>query len=96
MKRKSPGFVLDMYDESVPRVGDVYRDVGARSQVLGYCRILEVRRVNVRTSRGEVSRWRLKVERLEGNPPEGCRFTVTRHTPRRRRDRFSPLLDAQP
>lgn len=96
MRPKLRPFTVDFHGEDwrEPVPGDVIRHVGARALVLGYLRVVDVRRVRVKVSRGEAARFRLGVLRLPGKPPEGATFTVTSYPPKPRAppDRWSPLL----
>lgn len=94
MRPKPRRFTVDWYSEvDAPKVGDVVRDVGLRGTVRGYLRVLSVRQVVVRVSRGESARYALQTERLPGKPPEGASWTMYANPPKPKRDRFSPLLD---
>ena len=100
MKRAAKYYTVDFYteDHPHPQLGDVIRDVSHTSQVRGYLRVLSVRQVQVRVSRGEVARYKLSVQRLEKMPPQGVSFTVHGYAPKKKAplthqgDAFSPLL----
>lgn len=69
---------VDFFDpkEPVPEVGHLLRYVSATAVVSGYFRIIGVHQVRVRVSRGELSRWRLSLERLETRGQDPVTFTV--------------------
>jgi hypothetical protein len=94
MRRKLRRYTVDFYDKSDPEPtpGNVVRHVSSKNIVLGYWRVVTARRVKVRVSRGENSRWLLGIDRLDGKPPEGVTFTVWDNPRKPRVDRFSPLL----
>lgn len=101
MRKKPRTYIVDMHSPSPnrPEPGQVFRHVSSKGVVLGYQRVVGVRQVRVRVSRGETARYALQVERLDGMPAGGATFTVHDH-PRRPRtrpdpfcaDRFLPLL----
>ncbi len=94
MRKKPRRHIVDFFDpaEAAPVVGNVIRYLSHKGIVLGYLRVLSVRQVKVRVSRGEVARYALQVERLEGKPPEGANWTMTQNPPKPKVDRWSPLL----
>lgn len=98
MNKKPRRMIVDMHDERVPAVGDIVRHHNTRGSVLGFLRVVGVRQVKVKVSRGEVARFALALERLDGfpsPPPRGqiLRFlNVHDNPPRPKPDRFSPLL----
>lgn len=93
MNKKPRRFTVDMYDDRVPVIGDVVRHFNFRGDILGFYRLLDVRRVKVRVSRGETARFTLFMERLPGFPKQALRIlSVYDHPPRPKPDRFSPLL----
>lgn len=96
MKRKPLHYVLDWHGEGDPGFapGQIMRRLNTQKQVGGYYRVVSVRQVRVRVSRGETSRWSLGVERLAERPAdEAVTFTVQDHAPRPKPDRWSPLLE---
>jgi hypothetical protein len=102
MRRKGRPYTVDFYseDHQVPEVGHLIRDVSHKGLVRGYLRVLSVRLVKVRVSRGEVARYALRIERLSKQPQgESVSFTVTAYPPTPKSkpladDPFSPLLPA--
>ena len=99
MRRKGRPYTVDLYkdDYTVPEPGNIIRDVSYKGLVKGYLRVLSVREVKVRVSRGEHSRYALRIERLaERSSTEDVSFTVTAYAPKPKepsdRDRFDPLL----
>lgn len=96
MKRKAPIYTIDCFDDfPTPEAGQAFRWVSHKGDVKGYYRVLTVRPVKVRVSRGERERVRCQIERLPGKPVDGARFTVYDHPPRIKdpsRDKWSPLL----
>ena len=99
MRRKGRPYTVDFYndDYTVPEPGNIIRDVSHKGLVKGYLRVLCVREVKVRVSRGENARYALRIERLGERPPTiGVSFTVTAYAPKPKkpsdRDRFDPLL----
>jgi hypothetical protein len=96
MRQKPRRMIVDFFDpaDPAPEVGNVVRHVGSNARVLGYLRVVSVRRVKVRVSRGEHARWALGMERLAERPREGVSWTMTDRPrkPKPKVDRWSPLL----
>lgn len=86
MKRgRSVVYTIDVYAGGVhPSVGHVIRRLSARGVVLGFLRVLAVRSVRVRVSRGEEARYRVTLEWLAGEPDAGADSTVVDHEKPRR------------
>jgi hypothetical protein len=93
VRARTVKYTVDIYDERrPPEVGQNLRHISYKGVVKGYLRLVGVRQVQVRVSRGEVARFRLELERLPGIPQDGVQLTVWDHTPKPKRERFSPLL----
>lgn len=102
MRKKPRVIVVDFHeaDHRVPREGDLVRVVSYRKVVKHYLRVLSVRQVKVRVSRGEAARYRCAVERLLGGrpPDEGVDWTTYEYPPKPKVSetgpggRFNPLI----
>lgn len=104
MKPVGRRMTVDFYNptDTVPAVGMVVVERRHDGALKGYSRVLSVRPVKVKVSRGERARYALRVERIP-TPPEiaavdsvsyggATWFTVTDYPPKPKRDRWSPLL----
>lgn len=92
MKRRARTYVIDVYAGDPPDVGAQLREDRHDGTVRGYSQVLERRQVRVRVSRGEKSRWRLWLSPVSETAGKGRVFIVTDHPPKKKTDRFSPLL----
>lgn len=92
MKRGARKFTLDIFDDTIPDVGQAFLHLSAKDKPLGYKRVIGLRQVKVRVSRGEKTRWVLYIESLPGEPAEGIAFSVWDNPRTKKRDQFSPLL----
>ncbi|QYW02186.1 hypothetical protein CPT_Sonora_085 [Stenotrophomonas phage Sonora] len=96
MRPKPRKFTVDWYSEKDgPLPGDFVRHRNPSGKLIGFYKILQVRQVQVRVSRGEVARYVLSMERIEPRQLDGRILDVWNHphTPKPKvPDRFSPLL----
>lgn len=100
MKPRGRAYTVDFFRESdaAPEAGNIVREVSDKQMVKGYLRVLSVRQVRVRVSRGEVARYALRIERLNERPQDQpVAFTVYSYAKPKapkghKPDRFDPLL----
>ena len=105
MRKKAPRYVIDIFGEDgrAPDVGTIFREIApnAKKGFKGFVRILSVRPVKVKKSRGETARYALTIERL-AELPEGETVAMTvrsyskpkapKGMDKQPGDRFDPLL----
>lgn len=97
MMRKPKGsrYVVDFYnpDDPEPMPGDIMQSFSHTGEHQRFWRILSVRKVKVRVSRGEAARYALRLHSLP-EIPEGSliSFTTHSHPPKpRKRNPVDPL-----